>query len=188
MPTETPVLVLVAGAIGIVVVAMLGAAWFAEPRATPQGLGKFLGEARSSLRAKLPFVDRIIAHINVRVRRPGVPIEIRTEEIDAENKAQGVRAAAKQRQERVAGLRDSVDEFRKSEPGPSSDRLNELILANPIDEFRKSVPSTATHDAMDLVFMTHYFDMLRGVGVDSSRTDAVVLSSPAPRAISPTRR
>jgi regulator of protease activity HflC (stomatin/prohibitin superfamily) len=69
---------------------------------------------------------------------------------EAESKALQGRGIADQRQAIIAGLRDSVDEF------------------------RRSVPGTTAKDVMNLVLMTQYFDMLKDIGA-SSRTNAILI-------------
>ena len=77
-------------------------------------------------------------------------LRVKAAEGDAQSKALQGRGIAEQRQAIVAGLRDSVDEF------------------------RKSVPGTTARDVMNLVLMTQYFDMLKEIGA-SSRTNAILI-------------
>lgn len=77
-------------------------------------------------------------------------IKVKSAEGDAQSKALQGRGIADQRQAIVAGLRDSVDEF------------------------RKSVPGTTAKDVMNLVLMTQYFDMLKEIGA-SSHTNAILI-------------
>jgi regulator of protease activity HflC (stomatin/prohibitin superfamily) len=77
-------------------------------------------------------------------------LKVKAAEGDAQSKALQGRGIADQRQAIVAGLRDSVDEF------------------------RKSVPGTTAKDVMNLVLMTQYFDMLKEIGA-SSRTNAILI-------------
>lgn len=77
-------------------------------------------------------------------------LKVKMAEGDAASKALQGRGIADQRQAIVAGLRDSVDEF------------------------RKSVPGTTARDVMNLVLMTQYFDMLKEIGA-SSRTNAILI-------------
>lgn len=77
-------------------------------------------------------------------------LRVKAAEGDAQSKALQGRGIAEQRQAIVAGLRDSVDEF------------------------RKSVPGTTAKDVMNLVLMTQYFDMLKEIGA-SSRTNAILI-------------
>jgi regulator of protease activity HflC (stomatin/prohibitin superfamily) len=77
-------------------------------------------------------------------------IKVKAAEGDAQSKALQGRGIADQRQAIVAGLRDSVDEF------------------------RRSVPGTTAKDVMNLVLMTQYFDMLKDIGA-SSRTNAILI-------------
>jgi regulator of protease activity HflC (stomatin/prohibitin superfamily) len=77
-------------------------------------------------------------------------LKVKAAEGDAQSKALQGRGIADQRQAIVAGLRDSVDEF------------------------RKSVQGTTAKDVMNLVLMTQYFDMLKEIGA-SSRTNAILI-------------
>ena len=77
-------------------------------------------------------------------------LRVKAAEGEAQSKALQGRGIADQRQAIVAGLRDSVDEF------------------------RKSVPGTTARDVMNLVLMTQYFDMLKEIGA-SSRTNAILI-------------
>jgi regulator of protease activity HflC (stomatin/prohibitin superfamily) len=77
-------------------------------------------------------------------------LRVKAAEGDAQSKALQGRGIADQRQAIVAGLRDSVDEF------------------------RKSVPGTTAKDVMNLVLMTQYFDMLKEIGA-SSHTNAILI-------------
>jgi regulator of protease activity HflC (stomatin/prohibitin superfamily) len=77
-------------------------------------------------------------------------LKVKAAEGDAQSKALQGRGIADQRQAIVAGLRDSVDEF------------------------RKSVSGTTAKDVMNLVLMTQYFDMLKEIGA-SSRTNAILI-------------
>jgi regulator of protease activity HflC (stomatin/prohibitin superfamily) len=77
-------------------------------------------------------------------------IRVKAAEGDAQSKALQGRGIADQRQAIVAGLRDSVDEF------------------------RKSVPGTTAKDVMNLVLLTQYFDTLKEIGA-SSRTNAILI-------------
>lgn len=77
-------------------------------------------------------------------------LKVKAAEGDAQSKALQGKGIAEQRKAIVAGLRDSVDEF------------------------RKSVPGTTAKDVMNLVLMTQYFDMLKEIGA-SSRTNAILI-------------
>ena len=77
-------------------------------------------------------------------------LKVKAAEGEAQSKALQGRGIADQRQAIVAGLRDSVDEF------------------------RKSVPGTTAKDVMNLVLMTQYFDMLKEIGA-SSRSNAILI-------------
>ena len=83
MLSQPLVLVLVAGAVGIVVISLLVATFFTvEQRTTAivQRLGKFLREAGPGLHVKIPFIDRVIGRINLRVQQLDVRIETKTED------------------------------------------------------------------------------------------------------------
>lgn len=77
-------------------------------------------------------------------------LKVKLAEGDAQSKALQGKGIADQRQAIVAGLRDSVDEF------------------------RRSVPGTTAKDVMNLVLMTQYFDMLKEIGA-SSRSNAILI-------------
>jgi regulator of protease activity HflC (stomatin/prohibitin superfamily) len=77
-------------------------------------------------------------------------LKVKSAEGDAQSKALQGRGIADQRQAIVAGLRDSVDEF------------------------RRSVPGTTAKDVMNLVLMTQYFDTLKEIGA-SSRSNAILI-------------
>ena len=77
-------------------------------------------------------------------------LKVKAAEGEAQSKALQGRGIADQRQAIVAGLRDSVDEF------------------------RKSVPGTTAKDVMNLILMTQYFDMLKEIGA-SSRSNAILI-------------
>jgi regulator of protease activity HflC (stomatin/prohibitin superfamily) len=77
-------------------------------------------------------------------------LKVKLAEGDAQSKALQGKGIADQRQAIVAGLRDSVDEF------------------------RRSVPGTTAKDVMNVVLMTQYFDMLKEIGA-STRTNAILI-------------
>jgi regulator of protease activity HflC (stomatin/prohibitin superfamily) len=77
-------------------------------------------------------------------------LKVKAAEGEAQSKALQGRGIADQRQAIVAGLRDSVDEF------------------------RKSVAGRTAKDVMNLVLMTQYFDMLKEIGA-SSRSNAILI-------------
>jgi regulator of protease activity HflC (stomatin/prohibitin superfamily) len=77
-------------------------------------------------------------------------LKVKLAQGDAESKALQGKGIADQRQAIVAGLRDSVDEF------------------------RRSVPGTTAKDVMNLVLMTQYFDMLKEIGA-STRSNAILI-------------
>ena len=78
MPTQTIVLLAVAGAFVVAVIVMLTATFFTvEQRSTAivQRLGKFLREAGPGLHTKIPFVDKVMGRVNLRVQQLDVEIE-----------------------------------------------------------------------------------------------------------------
>ena len=81
-------------------------------------------------------------------------LKVKAAEGDAQSKALQGRGIADQRQAIVAGLRDSVDEF------------------------RKSVPGTTAKDVMNLVLMTQYFDTLKEIGASSRSNTILIPHSP----------
>ena len=83
MPTQTIVLLAVAGAFVVAVIVMLTATFFTvEQRSTAivQRLGKFLREAGPGLHTKIPFVDKVMGRVNLRVQQLDVEIETKTED------------------------------------------------------------------------------------------------------------
>jgi regulator of protease activity HflC (stomatin/prohibitin superfamily) len=83
MPTETLVLVVLTGALGLAVVTMLASTFFTVQQRTSvivQRLGKFLREAGPGLHVKVPFVDKVVGRINLRVQQLDVRIETKTED------------------------------------------------------------------------------------------------------------
>ncbi len=81
-------------------------------------------------------------------------LKVKAAEGEAQSKALQGKGIADQRQAIVAGLRDSVDEF------------------------RKSVPGTTAKDVMNLVLMTQYFDMLKEIGASSRSNTILIPHSP----------
>ena len=83
MLTPTFMLLFVAGAFGLAVLAMLGSAFFTvEQRTTAivQRFGKFLREAGPGIQIKVPYVDRVVGRVNLRVQQLDVEIETKTED------------------------------------------------------------------------------------------------------------
>src|SRR4030095_13769004 len=83
MSTQTLVLVWVAGAFAFAVLVMLGTAFFTVDQRTAaivQRLGRFVREAGPGLHVKVPFIDRVIGRINLRVQQLDVRIETKTED------------------------------------------------------------------------------------------------------------
>jgi regulator of protease activity HflC (stomatin/prohibitin superfamily) len=77
-------------------------------------------------------------------------LKVKNAEGDAQSKALSGKGIADQRAAIIAGLRDSVDEF------------------------RRSVPGTTAKDVMNIVLITQYFDMLKEIGA-SARSNAILL-------------
>ena len=70
--TTHQLLLIVAGAAGLVLFAVLAATFYTvEQRTTAivQRLGKFVREAGPGLHMKIPFVDRVVGRINLRVQQ-----------------------------------------------------------------------------------------------------------------------
>jgi regulator of protease activity HflC (stomatin/prohibitin superfamily) len=83
MRAETFVVMFVAGALGVAVIAALLATFFTvQQRSTAivQRLGKFVREAGPGLHVKVPFIDRVIGRVNLRVQQLDVKIETKTED------------------------------------------------------------------------------------------------------------
>ena len=81
--TQTQLLLIVAGVSVFALITILGAALFTvEQRTTAiiQRLGKFLREAEPGLRVKIPFFDRVVGRVNLRVQQLDVEIETKTED------------------------------------------------------------------------------------------------------------
>jgi len=77
------VILFVAGTLGLAVIAALVATFFTvEQRTTAivQRLGKFVREAGPGLHVKIPFIDRVIGRVNLRVQQLDVKIETKTED------------------------------------------------------------------------------------------------------------
>lgn len=77
------VILLVVGALGMAVIGMLMATFFTvEQRTTAivQRLGKFVREAGPGLHVKVPFIDKVIGRVNLRVQQLDVKIETKTED------------------------------------------------------------------------------------------------------------
>ena len=83
IPTQGLILLIVGGAIGLAAIAALVATFFTvEQRTTAivQRLGKFVREAGPGLHVKVPFIDRVIGRVNLRVQQLDVKIETKTED------------------------------------------------------------------------------------------------------------
>jgi regulator of protease activity HflC (stomatin/prohibitin superfamily) len=83
MLSLSQVLIFVAVAVGLAVIATLVATFFTvEQRTTAivQRLGKFVREAGPGLHVKVPFIDRVVGRINLRVQQLDVKIETKTED------------------------------------------------------------------------------------------------------------
>jgi regulator of protease activity HflC (stomatin/prohibitin superfamily) len=81
-------------------------------------------------------------------------LETRTAECEALGKALQGRGLSDQRRMMIAGLRESVDEF------------------------RRSIPGTAVKDVMNLIMMTQYFDMLKELNSTSARGRLAIPHAP----------
>jgi regulator of protease activity HflC (stomatin/prohibitin superfamily) len=69
------------GALGIALIAMLGATFFTVEQRTiaiVQRLGKYIRQAGPGLHTKLPLIDKVAGRINLRVRQIDVKIETKT--------------------------------------------------------------------------------------------------------------
>ena len=81
--TQTQLLLFVAIVSVFALITIIGAALFTvEQRSTAiiQRLGKFLREAEPGLRLKIPFLDRVVGRVNLRVQQLDVEIETKTED------------------------------------------------------------------------------------------------------------
>jgi len=80
IPTQVFFLVLVAAALGL---AGIAATFFTVEQRTiamVQRLGKFVREAGPGLHVKVPFIDKVIGRVNLRVQQLDVTIETKTED------------------------------------------------------------------------------------------------------------
>jgi regulator of protease activity HflC (stomatin/prohibitin superfamily) len=77
-------------------------------------------------------------------------LQVKAAEAEAESKALSGRGIADQRRAIIEGLRESVDEF------------------------RKTVSGTSTQDVMNLILLTQYFDTLKEMG-HSSKTNTILI-------------
>jgi regulator of protease activity HflC (stomatin/prohibitin superfamily) len=82
-------------------------------------------------------------------------LKVKHAEGDAQSKALQGKGIAEQRAAIIAGLRDSVDDF------------------------RRTIPGTTANDIMNVVLMTQYFDVLRDIGASSHTNAVFVPHSPA---------
>ena len=83
MLSQGLILLFMAGALGLVVLAVLVSTLFTvEQRTTAivQRFGKFLREAGPGLNVKVPFIDQVVGRINLRVLQLDVRIETKTED------------------------------------------------------------------------------------------------------------
>jgi regulator of protease activity HflC (stomatin/prohibitin superfamily) len=74
---------IVASTLGVVMLAALAATFFTVDQRTTaivQRLGKFIKEAGPGLHVKVPFIDRVIGRVNLRVQQLDVKIETKTED------------------------------------------------------------------------------------------------------------
>jgi regulator of protease activity HflC (stomatin/prohibitin superfamily) len=82
-------------------------------------------------------------------------LKVKHAEGDAQSKALSGKGIAEQRAAIIAGLRDSVDDF------------------------RRTIPGTTANDIMNVVLMTQYFDVLKDIGASSHTNAVFVPHSPA---------
>jgi len=83
MPSQALMVWFVAGMAGLAAIAVLVAALFTVQQRTVaivQRLGKFLREAGPGLHMKVPFIDKVVGRINLRVQQLDVRIETKTED------------------------------------------------------------------------------------------------------------
>lgn len=72
------------GSITLIAVSALLSTYFAVEQRTiafVQRLGRFMREARPGLNSKLPFIDRVVGRINLRVQQLDVKTKTKTEDI-----------------------------------------------------------------------------------------------------------
>src|SRR5687768_6322818 len=83
MPSQVFLGSIVAGAVGLALLAALATALFTVEQRTAaivQRLGKFLREAGPGLHIKLPLIDKVAGRLNLRVQQLDVRIETKTED------------------------------------------------------------------------------------------------------------
>ena len=205
-----------------------------------QRFGKFTRAAGPGIRFKIPFIDKVVGFVNMRVRQLEVEIETRTRDDafvrvviavqyyalpdkvydafykldDADRQITSfvldvVRAhVPKIKLDDVFEKKNEIAEIVKSElvlvmegfgygifkvlvPEIDPDAkvkqaMNEINAAqrmrvaataglrDSVEELRKSVPGTTAKDVMNLVLLTQYFEMLREIGA-SSRSNAILI-------------
>jgi regulator of protease activity HflC (stomatin/prohibitin superfamily) len=156
MLSETLMPGLVAGAFGIALIILVTSTFFTVQQRTAAIVQRF-GTLVTDIDPD-PKVKESMNEINAAQRMRVAATEkgeadrilrVKAAEGDAQSKVLQGRGIADQRQVIVAGLRDSVDEF------------------------RKSVPGTTAEDEMNLVLMTQYFDMLKKIKA-SSRANGIL--------------
>lgn len=80
---ELPYTWIALGVAGVVAITLLTSLFFIVEQRTAaivQRLGKFVREAGPGLNIKIPFIDRVVARINMRVQQLDVKIETKTED------------------------------------------------------------------------------------------------------------
>ncbi|MDF1796235.1 MAG: SPFH domain-containing protein [Coxiellaceae bacterium] len=100
------------------------------------------------------------------------------------NEAQRLRVAANERGEAEKILRVKAAEAEAQSNALQgrgiADQRKAIIdgLKESIDEFQKTVGGTGAHEVMNLVLLTQYFDMLKGLGETSKTTSVLIPHTP----------
>src|SRR5665213_3179618 len=106
--------------------------------------GKFNRIVRPGLHVLVPYAERVYF----------VDLQVKQAEAEAESKALQGKGIAAERQAIIDGLRASIEHFRESVPGSTSE------------------------DVMALVLLTQYFDTLRDIGTRSGSNTIFLPNSP----------
>jgi regulator of protease activity HflC (stomatin/prohibitin superfamily) len=83
METQMVTYLFGAGVLAIALVAIFRATFFTVQQRTTaivQRLGKFMREAGPGIHVKIPFIDRVVGRVNLRVQQLDVEIETKTED------------------------------------------------------------------------------------------------------------
>ena len=83
MENELMTYIVAAGVLGVATLAVAAATFFTVEQRTiaiVQRLGKFVREAGPGIRVRIPFVDRVVGRVNLRVQQLDVEIETKTED------------------------------------------------------------------------------------------------------------